>query len=190
MLTATRLNSFRMTETGKIYNPPAYLLFPPGYEAGARIHSISWAVPTLNSYSIGDFEFDDYVFDHADLLLVTAVGNGGTGNVANTGKFLDLQTVLFVSRSSILSQHLLSCPFQLALRLCAKIVSRLALVKTPTHTLKNGRQDQTTLHFSLLVVQLPMDVVSRTSWPLECGLSQQGLFQTRWENATTPLTLG
>ena len=53
-------------------------LFPPGYAAGARIHSISWGSPD-NGYTRLARNIDRFVYEHPDFLVVVAAGNDGKG---------------------------------------------------------------------------------------------------------------
>lgn len=52
------------------------LLFGPAYTAGARIHNNSWGSPG-NLYDTKAQTADQFVWDHPDMLIVAAVGNGG-----------------------------------------------------------------------------------------------------------------
>lgn len=51
-------------------------LFPPSYNAGARIHTNSWG-SYGNFYSFASAEVDQYTYEHDDLLVIFAAGNSG-----------------------------------------------------------------------------------------------------------------
>lgn len=52
------------------------LLFTPAYTAGARVHNDSWG-SRGNRYDTQAQAADQFVWDHPDMLIVAAVGNGG-----------------------------------------------------------------------------------------------------------------
>ncbi|MBN1180020.1 MAG: S8 family serine peptidase [Anaerolineae bacterium] len=52
------------------------LLFSPAYTDGARIHNNSWGTPG-NRYNTHAQTADQFVWDHPDMLIVVAAGNGG-----------------------------------------------------------------------------------------------------------------
>ena len=47
-----------------------------GYNAGARVHSASWGANS-NVYTYSDQDFDSFMYDHDDMLIVVAAGNSG-----------------------------------------------------------------------------------------------------------------
>jgi hypothetical protein len=51
-------------------------LLPPGYNAGARVHSASWG-STTTTYSSLDEDFDDFMHSYPGMLIVVAAGNCG-----------------------------------------------------------------------------------------------------------------
>jgi subtilisin family serine protease len=63
--------------SSRIYVPDDLsLLLSPAYDAGARIHNNSWG-RRGNRYDTGAQTADQFVWDHPDMLVVAAVGNGG-----------------------------------------------------------------------------------------------------------------
>jgi subtilisin family serine protease len=65
------------TQPGNLYVPADLnLLFAPAYTDGARIHNDSWG-SAGNRYDTWAQTADQFVWDHPDMLLVVAAGNGG-----------------------------------------------------------------------------------------------------------------
>lgn len=55
-------------------------VFRDAYADGARIHSNSWGSnASLGKYTAFAADVDDFVWDHRDMLVVVAAGNGGSG---------------------------------------------------------------------------------------------------------------
>jgi len=52
------------------------MLFPPAYEAGARIHSNSWGI-NVGGYLFDDMKIDQFAYEHQDFLIIYAAGNYG-----------------------------------------------------------------------------------------------------------------
>ena len=50
----------------------------------AKIHSMSWGSAGLNSYTTQARNFDQYMYDHDEFLIVVAAGNSGHGDTPNT----------------------------------------------------------------------------------------------------------
>eukprot|EP00475_Leptophrys_vorax_P009652 TRINITY_DN1638_c0_g1_i1.p1 TRINITY_DN1638_c0_g1~~TRINITY_DN1638_c0_g1_i1.p1 ORF type:complete len:840 (+),score=182.44 TRINITY_DN1638_c0_g1_i1:279-2522(+) len=59
------------------------ILLPPGYKAGARVHSASWG-GTSNSYTSLDEDFDGFMYENPDFLIVVAAGNCGESDSSCT----------------------------------------------------------------------------------------------------------
>ena len=53
-------------------------LFGQAYLLGARIHSDSWGSKVNGDYDLAAMQADAFVWDHPDMLIVTAAGNEGT----------------------------------------------------------------------------------------------------------------
>jgi len=65
------------TLPGNLYVPPDLsLLFAPAYADGARVHNNSWGSP-VNRYDVYAEQADQFVWDHPDMVIVFAAGNGG-----------------------------------------------------------------------------------------------------------------
>ena len=65
------------TQPGDLYVPSDLnLLFSPAYTDGARIHNDSWG-SAGNRYDTWAQTADQFVWDHPDMLIVVAAGNGG-----------------------------------------------------------------------------------------------------------------
>jgi serine protease AprX len=65
-----------MDEMGKFKAPGAKALLDEAYAQGVRVHSNSWGNEQPN-YDLRAREFDEYIWNHPDLLLVFAAGNAG-----------------------------------------------------------------------------------------------------------------
>lgn len=71
------------TQPGDLYVPSDLtLLFSPAYTDGARIHNDSWG-SAGNRYDTWAQTADQFVWDHPDMLVVVAAGNGGTDRGAD-----------------------------------------------------------------------------------------------------------
>ncbi|MFL7790720.1 MAG: S8 family serine peptidase, partial [Anaerolineae bacterium] len=65
------------TQPGSLYVPADLnLLLAPAYTDGARIHNDSWG-SAVNRYDTRAQTADQFVWDHPDMLVVVAAGNGG-----------------------------------------------------------------------------------------------------------------
>jgi hypothetical protein len=68
---------YSTTQPGGLYVPADLnLLFAPAYGEGARIHNDSWG-SAGNRYDTWAQTADQFVWDHPDILVVVAAGNGG-----------------------------------------------------------------------------------------------------------------
>jgi hypothetical protein len=63
--------------TACCYVPGSNTLFPPGYSAGAKIHSASWGARTA-AYNSNSRGFDSFSYSNKDFLSLVAAGNSGT----------------------------------------------------------------------------------------------------------------
>jgi subtilisin family serine protease len=59
-------------------------LFKPAYEAGARVHSNSWAPPVLQEYSIQTRQIDAFVAENPTFLILFGAGNDGQASALGT----------------------------------------------------------------------------------------------------------
>jgi serine protease AprX len=53
-------------------------LLSEAYQAGARVHNNSWCEHASARYTSIALDFDRFVFDHPDMVVIVAAGNGGT----------------------------------------------------------------------------------------------------------------
>ncbi len=76
----SRIAFFDIGEPGstKVFPPRnlAKTMFPPAYNAGARIHTNSWG-SDLNSYTTDARNIDRYTWEHQDFVVIVAAGNAG-----------------------------------------------------------------------------------------------------------------
>ncbi len=66
--------------TGTFVTPAnLQIIFQPGYDAGARVHSNSWGIVDKDkvSYTSYDQQMDSRAFTHTDSLIIVAAGNCG-----------------------------------------------------------------------------------------------------------------
>ncbi len=81
------------------------IVFQPGYDAGARVHSNSWGIVDKDkvAYTSYDQQMDSWAFTHDDSLIIVAAGNcgdasakcgfSGAGSVLSPGHGKNLLTV-------------------------------------------------------------------------------------------------
>lgn len=62
---------------GQLKTPSDNVILDTGRSEGAKVHSASWGAHSINYYSSQAKNFDEYVFNNDDLLLVFAAGNDG-----------------------------------------------------------------------------------------------------------------
>ena len=60
------------------------MLFPPAYDAGARIHSNSWGI-NVGGYLFDDMKIDQFAYEHQDFLIIYAAGNYGEDGFHSIG---------------------------------------------------------------------------------------------------------
>ncbi|KAL0233689.1 hypothetical protein PCE1_002198 [Barthelona sp. PCE] len=71
------------------------------YDAGARIHSMSWGghfggVVGIGAYSNNDYEADLFAYEHPEMVMVAAAGNDGHNQKSTTGSPANAINVLAV----------------------------------------------------------------------------------------------
>jgi len=59
------------------------LLFQQAYNTNARIHSISWGSAAAGAYNSAARDVDEFVWNHPDMLIVVAAGNGSDDSAGN-----------------------------------------------------------------------------------------------------------
>ena len=74
-------------------------LFPPAYDAGARISSNSWG-DTLGDYASDEVDLDNFLFLNDDLLVLFPASNDGSIGPASIGSPSIAKNVLTVGASS------------------------------------------------------------------------------------------
>ena len=62
---------------GQLKTPSDNVILETGRSEGAKIHSASWGAHSITYYSSQAKNFDDYVYNNDELLLVFAAGNDG-----------------------------------------------------------------------------------------------------------------
>lgn len=70
------LLGFSMSQIPILIPRLSSVLFPSAYNAGARVHSNSWA-GGISMYSEHSLEIDSYLYEHPDFLVIMAAGNHG-----------------------------------------------------------------------------------------------------------------
>ncbi|CAM9260527.1 unnamed protein product [Discosporangium mesarthrocarpum] len=71
-------------------------IFDVQREAGARIHTNSWSVPSYNDPTEIDVQLDEYVHEHPDALIVFGVGNTGEEGVGSVNSPATSKTTMSV----------------------------------------------------------------------------------------------
>ncbi|TFJ84083.1 hypothetical protein NSK_004556 [Nannochloropsis salina CCMP1776] len=84
-------------EHGNLSTPSDFhrMLFPPAYEAGARIHSNSWGI-NVGEYLFDAMKIDQYAYEHQDFLIIYAAGNYGEDGFHSIGSPGNTKNVLTV----------------------------------------------------------------------------------------------
>jgi subtilisin family serine protease len=61
-------------------------IFKDAYDAGARVHNLSWGSEVASGYVMNSLELDEFVYQNPDHLVIVAAGNSGRqqddGNIA------------------------------------------------------------------------------------------------------------
>jgi hypothetical protein len=79
-------------------SPAGSYVFPPAYNAGARIHSNSWG-GTWNGIDTDDLSIDSFQYSHADFLAIFAAGNDGADGFYSVGSPATTKNSLTVGAS-------------------------------------------------------------------------------------------
>eukprot|EP00586_Coscinodiscus_wailesii_P008645 CAMPEP_0172523930 /NCGR_PEP_ID=MMETSP1066-20121228/293918_1 /TAXON_ID=671091 /ORGANISM="Coscinodiscus wailesii, Strain CCMP2513" /LENGTH=897 /DNA_ID=CAMNT_0013307029 /DNA_START=125 /DNA_END=2819 /DNA_ORIENTATION=+ len=86
--------------------PPPDRLYNTGHPH-AKVHSASWG-SAFNGYGINARNMDSFMYDSKEFLIVTAAGNGGSGNTANSvGDPGTAKNVITVGASNSAGQDLM-----------------------------------------------------------------------------------
>jgi len=93
------------TSRGSLSIPRESTLFTLAYNAGSRIHSASWGGP-FNSYGFQERNYDRYISDNDDFLLVIAAGNDGEEGSGTVGSPATGKNSLAVGATLNASPHL------------------------------------------------------------------------------------